>query len=331
MKRAIIAHCWGGDPSFGWYPYVKRELETRGFEIEVPYLPDGFPKLSNWLSIIRNTVKTPDEETILIGHSLGCITIFRYLESLDEGEKVGGVILVAPFTEDLGYKPLSNFFTEYISFQTIKEHCKRFVVFGSDNDPYVTLDHTRKVAVNLNAEFVPRHDGHFTKNLDKSIYDKFPEVVTAVEKIHNHESLTKKENIFMQLFKSELKQTVITEPDLTHYYGDRVRQIFFIAGVIMLIGLPFVNSSYAIPALVSILAILLLDFLAALVSPRQAWVTVVNNITAALGIIIFEMFAIQAFAREDELFFLANQLLALLFLVALYFNTKTIRGMLVDH
>ena len=29
MKRAIIVHCWDGYPEYCWYPYVKKELESK--------------------------------------------------------------------------------------------------------------------------------------------------------------------------------------------------------------------------------------------------------------------------------------------------------------
>src|SRR6185369_17783823 len=94
MKRGFIAHCWSGDPDYCWYPDAKRELEQLGFRVEVPALPDtDAPALKNWLPKLQEVVGKADEETYLIGHSAGCITILRYLESLPEGEKVGGVVL----------------------------------------------------------------------------------------------------------------------------------------------------------------------------------------------------------------------------------------------
>jgi hypothetical protein len=112
-----------------------------------------------------------------------------------------------------------------------------------------------------------------------------------------------------------------------HYYGNRVRQIFFVAAAIMLVGLPFVRDTLAIPTIFSIIAILLLDFLAALINPKQLWVNWANIFIAALAMVIFELFAVRAFESESPLFLVVNQFLALLFLVALYFNTKTVRNM----
>ena len=32
-KRVFIAHGWDGYPEEGWFPWLKKELETKGFEV----------------------------------------------------------------------------------------------------------------------------------------------------------------------------------------------------------------------------------------------------------------------------------------------------------
>lgn len=135
---------------------------------------------------------------------------------------------------------------------------------------------------------------------------------------------------YLKLEKLEFKKSADTVVDLSHYYGNRVRQIFFACAAVMLIGLPFVKDALAVPAFFSVVAILLLDFLAALTNPKQKWINTANTVTAALGLVIFEFLAIKAFGIHDALFFVINQFLALMFLVALYFNTKTLRAMLLN-
>src|SRR5579864_5467326 len=101
MVRVVIVHCWNGYPEYCWYPETKRELEEKGFQVEVPSFPEtDSPKLSLWLPKLKEVVGKPDQELFLVGHSAGAITILRYLETLTGGERVGGVILVAGFTDD---------------------------------------------------------------------------------------------------------------------------------------------------------------------------------------------------------------------------------------
>lgn len=40
-KRVFIVHGWDGYPEEGWFPWLERELEARGFEVHVPALPDA--------------------------------------------------------------------------------------------------------------------------------------------------------------------------------------------------------------------------------------------------------------------------------------------------
>jgi predicted alpha/beta hydrolase family esterase len=111
MKRAIIVHCWEGYPGYCWYPWVKEKLEQGGFKVLVPAFPETkTPKQKKWVPYLAEQIGLPDDKLFLIGHSVGCITILRYLETLREKQRVGGVVLVAGFTDDLGFKELANFF-----------------------------------------------------------------------------------------------------------------------------------------------------------------------------------------------------------------------------
>jgi len=103
-KRVFIVHGWDGYPEEGWFPWLKNELEAKDFEVSVPQLPEAkTPRIYNWVPALSKAVGTPDEQTYFVGHSIGCQTIARYLESLPEGVKVGGAVFVAGF-----FKRLTN-------------------------------------------------------------------------------------------------------------------------------------------------------------------------------------------------------------------------------
>ena len=36
MKRVFIIHGWGGNPETEWIPWTKKQLEKKGFQVEVP-------------------------------------------------------------------------------------------------------------------------------------------------------------------------------------------------------------------------------------------------------------------------------------------------------
>ena len=96
MKRVFIIHGWGGYSEEGWFPWLKKELEKQNFLVKVPSMPDSNePRIETWVTHLKEVVGNPDEETFLIGHSIGCQTILRYLESLNPKEKIGGAIFIA--------------------------------------------------------------------------------------------------------------------------------------------------------------------------------------------------------------------------------------------
>ncbi len=158
MKRAVIIHCWGGNSNYAWYPWLKKELGSRGYQVTVPDMPNNDePQLSEWLPTLQNVIGNPDIELLLVGHSLGTVTIMRYLESLEHGH-VGKVILVAGFTDQLGFKELENFFGTNLDFEKIKPKSNDgFVVIQSDDDPFVSAQYGERLKEELGAKLVVKH------------------------------------------------------------------------------------------------------------------------------------------------------------------------------
>ena len=182
MKRAIIVHCWGGNSKYAWYPSVQKELETLGYQVFVPDMPGtDAPKLSEWLPFLSNLIDTPDEDLVLIGHSVGTVVIMRYLESLKEKEIIGKAILVAGYTDPLGFKELENFFKTNLDFEKIKTKSKKgFVLIQSDNDPFVSDQYGIRLRDELNAKLVVKHNAlHMSGSADgENACLELPEVTT---------------------------------------------------------------------------------------------------------------------------------------------------------
>lgn len=192
MKRVFIAHGWDGHPKEGWFPWLKEKLEAKGFEVFIPQLPDpGSPRIHNWVPKLAETVGTPDEDTYFIGHSMGCQTIARYLETLPKGVKVGGAVFVAGF-----FKRLSNLEDEPdvketekhwmstpINLDKVKPHLPRSVALFSDNDPYVPLDNQDDFKNKLGSEIIIQHKySHFNEGAG---YKELPIVLEKLLEIAN--------------------------------------------------------------------------------------------------------------------------------------------------
>lgn len=173
-KRIFIIHGWEGHPEEGWFPWLKRELEARGFTVVVPQLPDpDHPRIGHWIPALAAVVGAPDEQTYFVGHSMGCQAIARYLESLPEGASVGGAVFVAGFFKrltGLGSEPgfpetEHHWLGTAPDFKKIKTRLRHSVAIFSDNDPYVPLDNQDDFRDKLGSEIIiERNMGHFSKS-----------------------------------------------------------------------------------------------------------------------------------------------------------------------
>ena len=161
MKKVIVVHGWDGSPEEGWFSWLKEELRKRKMEVSVPAMPDPeYPKIQPWIDKLKLTAGNVDEETILVGHSIGCQAILRYLETLPEGTRVNKVILVAPWTK-LNDETLSDedtlevagpWITKEINWEQVRNKAMEFVAILSKTDPYVPLSEREIFMRELDAE-----------------------------------------------------------------------------------------------------------------------------------------------------------------------------------
>jgi uncharacterized protein len=163
-KRVFFIHGWGGTAVEGWRPWLKEQLEAKNFTVlNLTMHNTNYPQMNEWLDSLQKTVVTPDKNCYFVGHSLGCITILHFMESLKEGQKIGGALLIAAFTDDLETKELKNFFTKDINWKKIKIHCPKFTALLSDNDPYVDISYGDIFKEKLKAKIIVSHNmGHFS-------------------------------------------------------------------------------------------------------------------------------------------------------------------------
>ncbi len=156
-KRVILVHGWGGNPQNHWFPSVSRELQDKGFQVDVPEMPNtDKPNVNDWVNKIKEVVPKPNLDTFFIGHSLGCQAILRYIESLNGVTPVGKIVFVAPWLGN------PNIIQEPISFETVKRHITSLTAIFSDNDDIVNLSDKEIFKTLFNAKIIVEHNkGHF--------------------------------------------------------------------------------------------------------------------------------------------------------------------------
>ncbi len=183
MRNIFIFHGTEGYPEENWFPWLKEELEKRGHRVFVPQFPSPpivAAKISEWFDVLDKYKQQINEETIIIGHSLGGVFALKVLEQLDKPIKaavfVGTPVGVKPI---LNYERDSSFSGFNFDWPAITNKASNFIVFQSDNDPYVSLGNgeelANKLGVSLN--FVP-NAGHFNA---KAGYLKFDLLLKKIE------------------------------------------------------------------------------------------------------------------------------------------------------
>ncbi len=185
MKRVIIVHRWSSDPSSDWIPWLKAELERRGLVVVAPAMPDtDNPVIEKWVPYLAEVVGTPDKDTFLIGHSIGCQTILRYLETLDA--PIGGVLFVAGWfnlenlksTED---KELARPWIETsLNIEKVKSVLPNSIAVISDNDPYGAFEENKKKFDEIGARVVVLPmGGHICESDNPVLLSSFLELIGA--------------------------------------------------------------------------------------------------------------------------------------------------------
>ena len=181
MKNALILHGAGNNSQGNWFPWLKKELEQKGYKVWAPDLPDSdMPNQQKWLEVIfSNSDWEFNSESVIVGHSSGATFILRILEILPERIAINKAILVSAFL-DQGTKP--EFFSykqdllkQTFNWKKIKDSAKHFYFIASDNDPYQCgQEHAQKLQENLGGELIIQPgQGHFNLEVGEE-YRKFP-------------------------------------------------------------------------------------------------------------------------------------------------------------
>ena len=171
MNKIYIVHCWDGSKDDGWYPWLDENLSNENNKVFRFNMPNtANPKIDEWVSFLDQQIDNLDENTYLVGHSIGCQTILRYLESKDV-TKIGGILLVAPWLDLLdyaiedeeSYDTAMPWLTEKIDFEKVKKFTNNIHCIFSDNDYFVSIDQKEKFERLLDAKtLVVSGKGHIS-------------------------------------------------------------------------------------------------------------------------------------------------------------------------
>jgi predicted alpha/beta hydrolase family esterase len=134
----------------------------------VPEMPDiDTPVIEKWVNKIAEVVGKPDTNTYFVGHSIGCQTILRYLETIKT--PVGGAVFVAgwfnlknlesPEVEEIA-KP---WIETPIDLEKVRTILPKSTLIISDNDPFGCFEENTAKFTELGSKIVVMHNaGHIS-------------------------------------------------------------------------------------------------------------------------------------------------------------------------
>lgn len=193
MKRAVILHGTDGSPEENWFPWLKSQLEARGYEVWVPALPGAHtPNTDRYTKFLLDS-DWDFQDNLLVGHSSGAVEILHLLQHLPEDVSVETAVLAGFFTKDQIDDPkwaearalfedqLGGVFVEELDLAKIKSRAKHFLFVHGDNDPWCDPMRARTTAEKLGGDFIEIKGGqHFSTSRDPS-YTKFPKLIELLE------------------------------------------------------------------------------------------------------------------------------------------------------
>lgn len=180
MKNAIILHGTGDRPDQYWFPYVKRYLEERGYDVWLPQLPHAEkPILSDWLPFVMEQGHF-DKNTTLIGHSAGSELILSILEILKQ--PIRQAVLVSGYAQGLRKSPDSEERTP-LDWDKMKHKAAQLTFINSDNDPWGCDDTQGRIMLDRLGGIlvIPKGEGHMGSTSFKQPYTEFPLLVKLLD------------------------------------------------------------------------------------------------------------------------------------------------------
>lgn len=178
MSKVVILQGWYQNIDSSWYSWLKGELEKLSYEVFLPDLPTihtDQPDMNLQLKFINDHFII-DENTIVVGHSLGCLLAMR----LAEKKKYKKIILVAGWDFDDLVEGQKSFWPDKIDHDKIKKNVKEIYCISSDNDPYHTAIQVMEMSKRLNGKFIlVKQAGHFTS---EDGFNKMPLVLELINK-----------------------------------------------------------------------------------------------------------------------------------------------------
>lgn len=191
LMKVFIIHGYQSSPEQHWFPWLATKIEQMGSQCEIVHLQGSDqPDFATWRQNLEAQVHPLNEQTIIVAHSLGCISVLDYLSEALNGRLIKAIFMVAGFNEKLTALPELNQFVQQAKLNDALLRFRiqqRYSLF-SCNDPFVPAPLSIRFGQLLNAQMIEvKKAGHFIQSDGLS---EFPQLWEKLEKLLVEQSVT---------------------------------------------------------------------------------------------------------------------------------------------
>ena len=131
----VLLHGFQGSPRANFFPWLKKELESRGYPVTVPELPNSKdPSEAEQVGYVLANAKF-DANTVIVGHSLGAAMAMKVLEKLKK--PVAGLVTAGGFAraDFIDHpRPFAETFRWKFDFKRIRRNAGFIKILSARND-----------------------------------------------------------------------------------------------------------------------------------------------------------------------------------------------------
>lgn len=160
--RIVCIPGYKATPASGFFPWLHDELRRRGHDVLVANLPNPeAPERDEWNKALLDQVGAVDDETIILGHSLGGAAALRFLEAAEAFSTPHALVLIStPWM--IGSEQFRGFFMSELDYEVLMWKASKIAVIHAKDDPTIPFDHAEKYAKVLHARLISSETGgHF--------------------------------------------------------------------------------------------------------------------------------------------------------------------------
>jgi len=168
MKHALILHGTDANPKANWFPWLKAKLESQGYDVWVPLLPNNHtPNRETYGNFLLDDSHDLTDG-IIVGHSSGAVETLNLLMdprlphvslavmvSAWAGEKPNGYDTNEQFENLFPPNPPAGF-----DFAAIKQKADNLAFLHGADDPYCPVERAQYLAEQLDAPITIIPNGH---------------------------------------------------------------------------------------------------------------------------------------------------------------------------